>query len=99
MVLLKHWDGFRYLVYILASTMGKILQLFERDRGWEDISGIEGSAPPSEDPIYQQFEEKSLVEIIAPYAIIGTGSIIAIILVFLAIKLSKKVFIPLQEII
>jgi len=98
MVLLKLWDGFRYLVYILASTLGRILQLFEQDRGWDDIAGIEGSSPPSEDPIYQQFEEKSLVEIIAPYAIIGIGLIIAIILVFLAIKLSKKVFKPLPEI-
>src|SRR5699024_11374861 len=28
-LLLKLWDSFRYLVYVLASNMGHVLQLFE----------------------------------------------------------------------
>lgn len=97
-LLLKLWAGFRYLVYIFASSIGRVLQLFEQDRGWGDIVNIEESRPPIDDEVYQKLGAKSLIEILAPYAIIMVGLIVITVIVVLAIKLSKKVFKPLNQI-
>lgn len=96
-LLLQLWKGFRYLVYLLASSIGRILQLFEQDRGWGDIAEIEQPVPPAGE-FYNELESESLIEVIAPYAIIIMGIIIATFIIIFAIKISKKVFKPIRQI-
>lgn len=98
LILIELWAGFRYLVYILASSVGRIMQLFEHDRGWGDVANIEEGRPPSEGPYYQLNETESLIEIIAPYMIIGAGLVIAALIVILAVKVSKKVMKPIRQV-
>src|SRR5699024_3416090 len=95
-LLFKLWDGFRYAVFIIASLVGNIIRLFEQDRSWSSIT-TEESGPPSENPIYQKTETTSIIEILAPYALIGAGIVISGLIIFFAIKAYKKVKKPLRQ--
>ena len=95
-LLFKLWDGFRYAVFIIASLVGNIIRLFEQDRSWSSIT-TEESGPPLEDPIYQKTETTSIIEILAPYALIGAGVVISGLIIFFAIKAYKKVKKPLRQ--
>src|SRR5699024_5685924 len=73
-----------------------IIRLFEQDRSWSSIT-TEESGPPSENPIYQKTETTSIIEILAPYALIGAGIVISGLIIFFAIKAYKKVKKPLRQ--
>src|SRR5699024_12787241 len=55
-LLLKLWDSFRYLVYVLASNMGKVLQLFELMSDKLEPVEIEESILAEDNEYYNEFK-------------------------------------------
>lgn len=96
-LLLKLWDSFRYLVYVLASNMGKVLQLFELMSDKLEPVEIEESMLAEDNEYYNELKSESVIELIAPYIFIIVGIIIVGLIVLFAIKASKKVFKPLPQ--
>src|SRR5699024_2482846 len=90
------WDGFRSIVVLIASVIGQILHLLVQDRSWSNNAEIEESMPLAGE-YYNELESESLIEIIAPYVIIGVSLVIVTLIIILAIKLSKKMMKPLKQ--
>lgn len=90
LILFKLWDGFSLLIFILASTVGKILQLFENGQDGSELDEIEDGMPFIEDDQFNKNETESLIEVVAPYIFIAVILILMIIFVIFVFKLSKR---------